>query len=66
MSGKPLVRPHPVVLESGHFSGFDRGVECFKSFADFLDLAQNQSAISWRYGEDRFNFWIRFGNDWET
>jgi hypothetical protein len=42
------VRSETVVFEPGHFSGFDRGVECFQSFADLLDLEQNHLVLSWR------------------
>ena len=46
------MRPNCVVLKSSDLPGFNSGLECCKSFADFLDLAQNHLVLSW---------WVRRG-----
>jgi hypothetical protein len=43
------MRSQSAVLESSHFAGFNPGPESFRGIADFLNLAPDQSAISWRY-----------------
>jgi hypothetical protein len=35
------MRPHRAVLKTGHFSGFNRGLESFQSIADFLSFPGN-------------------------
>ncbi|MEY2602871.1 MAG: hypothetical protein QOH31_636 [Verrucomicrobiota bacterium] len=42
------MRAHPAILEAGQLSGFYGDLECLKNIADFLDLATDQFAISWR------------------
>ena len=45
---RAAMRAYSAILEAGRLSGFYGKLECLKNIADFLDLATDQFAISWR------------------
>jgi len=45
LTSRAAMRPNSVILKSSHLSGFNRGLERFQSFPDFLNFASDQFAI---------------------
>jgi len=45
VQGLTVVRSHGTVFESSHLSGFNRGLECLKGIADFLNFMRRYKPI---------------------